>query len=80
MGYNAKNYMAQGGERLVIGGTLEIMEGATVTGLPPASVTPAANQPASTATTVAGLKEDFNTLLAALRAAGLMAADAPGKE
>ena len=34
-----------------------------------------ANQAASTATTVAGLKEDINTLLAALKAAGVMAAD-----
>ena len=38
MEYNAKNYMAQGGDRLVIGGSLEILEGASVTGLPPASV------------------------------------------
>ena len=38
MEYNAKNYMAQGGDRLVIGGTLEIKEGASVTGLPSATV------------------------------------------
>ena len=40
-----------------------------------------ANQGASTATTVAGLKEDFNVLLAALKAAGVMAADSaePGE-
>ena len=38
MDYNAKNYMAQGGDRLVIGGTLEIQEGTSVTGLPPAVV------------------------------------------
>ena len=37
MAYNAKNYMAQGGDRLVIGGTLEIKEGASVTGLPSAA-------------------------------------------
>ena len=80
MGYNAKNYMAQGGEKLVIGGTLEILEGASVTGLPPASVTPAANQLASAATTIAGLKDDFNTLLAALKTAGLMAADPAAEE
>ena len=79
MGYNAKNYMAQGGEKLVIGGTLEILEGATVTGLPPA-FTPAANQAASEATTIAALKENFNTLLAALKAAGIMAADAAAEE
>lgn len=36
---------------------------------------PAANQAASTADTVVKLKNDFNTLLAALKAAGLMEAD-----
>lgn len=33
MRYNAKNYTEQGGEKTVIGGTLEIKEGASVTGL-----------------------------------------------
>ena len=74
MEYNAKNYMAQGGDRLVIGGTLEIREGASVTGLP-SQFTPAENQSDSTATTIAGLVVDFNALLAKLKAAGLMAAD-----
>ena len=32
-GYNVKNYTEQGGEKTVIGGTLEILEGASVTGL-----------------------------------------------
>ena len=36
---------------------------------------PAVNQAASTADTVVKLKNDFNTLLAALKAAGLMEAD-----
>ena len=31
--YNVKNYTEQGGEKTVIGGTLEIKEGASVTGL-----------------------------------------------
>ena len=125
MEYNAKNYMAQGGDRLVIGGSLEILEGASVTGLPPAVVAVAteevlggvlavakaetdtleakigedhklyvppytlpaaeaaalggvllaANQAASTATELSGLVTEFNTLLAALKAAGIMAAD-----
>ena len=129
MEYNAKNYMAQGGDRLVIGGTLEILEGASVTGLPAATVaaateetlggvlaatksetdtleakigedrklyvTPytlpvaeaaalggvllAANQAASAATELAGLVTEFNTLLAALKAAGIMAADESGE-
>jgi len=126
MEYNAKNYMEQGGDKLVIGGTLEIQEGASVTGLPAAAVPlatgtaiggvlaaaktetdtveakigedhklyvspyilPAAaadaiggaklatNQATSTATEVAALVAEFNTLLAALKAAGIMAADA----
>lgn len=37
--------------------------------------TPAANQAASTATDLEGLVTDFNTLLASLKTAGLMAAD-----
>ena len=126
MSYNTKNYTEQGGEKTVIGGTLEIKEGASVTGLPPATVAAAteealggmlaaaktetetveakigedhklyvqpytlpaaeaaalggvllaANQAASTATELSGLVTAFNTLLAALKAAGIMAADA----
>lgn len=34
MSYNTKNYTEQGGEKTVIGGSLEIKEGASVTGLP----------------------------------------------
>ncbi len=70
MSYNTKNYMEQGGEKLVIGGTLEILEGALVTGLPTAE-----NQAESTATDVAGLVTDFNALLVKLKSAGLMEAD-----
>ena len=84
MEYNAKNYMAQGGDRLVIGGTLEIKEGASVTGLPAAADNPgvvriATNQAASAAADVAALATDFNTLLQKLKAAGIMAADEPGE-
>ena len=71
MSYNTKNYTEQGGEKTVIGGTLEIKEGASVTGLPSAE-----NQAASTATTVSGLKDDFNTLLLRLKDAGYMQSDA----
>ena len=70
MPYTTKNYTEQGGEKIVIGGTLEIKEGASVTGLPVAD-----NQPASTATTINGLVADFNALLTKLKAAGLMVAD-----
>ena len=65
--YNAKNYTEQGGEKTVIGGTVEIKQGASVTGLPSAI-----NQAASTATTVAGVKDDLNALLLKLKDAGLM--------
>jgi len=74
MSYNTKNNTEQGGEKTVIGGTLEILEGASVTGLP-SSFTPAENQADSTATTIALLKDDFNALLAKLKTAGLMETD-----
>lgn len=70
MSYNTKNYTEQGGEKTVIGGTLEILSGASVTGLPAAE-----NQTDSEATTIAGLVTDFNSLLSKLKAAGLMAAN-----
>ena len=38
MSYNAKNYTEQGGEKTVIGGTLEISAGATVVGVVTADV------------------------------------------
>lgn len=84
--YSTKNYFAHGGNELVIGGKLTFLEGAEVEGGQglfdsPAgeSVPPLAYQADSAATTVAGLKEDFNTLLAALRASGLMTASAPAE-
>ena len=74
MSYTTKNYTDKGGNRTVIGGELEIREGARVTGLPSGGT--AENQPASTATQVAGLKNDFNALLVKLKEAGIMAPDA----
>jgi len=70
MSYNTKNYTEQGGDKTVIGGTLEIKKGASVTGLPAAK-----NQAASTATTVAGLKDNFNELLLKLKDVGYMETD-----
>lgn len=52
---NVKNYTEQGGEKTVIGGTLEIKQGASVTGLP--SVQP----PAATETTLGGIKAAAKT-------------------
>lgn len=68
-----KNYTEQGGDVTHIGGKLVFDEGASVEGLP--GSTPAENQAESAATTVAALKEDFNTLLSKLKTAGLMTAD-----
>ncbi len=70
MSYNTKNYTEQGGEKTVIGGTLEIKEGAVVTGLPVLD-----NQAESAAATVEDLVTDFNALLTKLKAAGLMISD-----
>jgi len=122
MSYNTKNYTEQGGDKTVIGGVLEIKEGASVTGLPYSGLTAATettlggikassktetdtvpakigedgnlyvpsypdpvvpdmpvaeNQADSTASDVAGLLIDFNSLLSKLKTAGLMTADTP---
>lgn len=89
-GYTTKNYTAQGGSLTVIGGELQIngkltiSPDAVVEGLfdAEAQLLEAVDlgtleaQEDSTATTVAGLKDDFNALLAKLRAAGMFADDA----
>ena len=77
---STSNYFAHGGRELVIGGKLTFLPGATVEGGEGlfddgASFRPIAFVPDSTATTVAALREDFNTLLAALRTAGFMEAE-----
>lgn len=66
--HTGRNYMAHGGSELVIGGTLTILPGATVTGLERATGgIDVSSVEDSTATTVAALREDFNLLLAVLR-------------
>ena len=83
---NCTNYATDGGDRLVIGGTLEVLDTATVTGLQTGyateqtagSVYQATNQTESTATTIADLKSDFNALMQKLKDAGIMSADQPG--
>lgn len=69
MSYNSKNYTTQGGDETHIGGKLIIDEGGAIQGCV------ATAQADSTATTVAALKDDFNTLLGKLKAAGLMASE-----
>lgn len=49
MSYNVKNYTEQGGEKTVIGGTLQVLDGATVTGITGATG-------AATATAIGGIK------------------------
>ena len=72
MSYNTKNYTEQGGDVTHFGGKVIFEEGCEVEGN---SFTPAENQAASTATTIAGLVTDFNALLTKLKTAGLMTAD-----
>lgn len=74
MGYNAKNYNEQGGERTIISGELVIAEGGKLL-FNEQELKPAAFQDASTASTVAGAVADLNALIAKLKAAGLMASE-----
>ena len=69
MSYNTKNY-SENGDKLVIGGSLEVLNGAKLSGFPVAE-----NQAPSVATTIADLKADFNSLLEKLKSAGLMEGD-----
>lgn len=76
MDYNAKNYTEQGGDVTHFGGRVVFENGCQIEGLPEAPTVPVAgNQAESEATTVATLKDDFNSLLSKLKASGLMAAD-----
>ena len=76
---NTKNFVAHGGGEWVIGGKLTFLPGATVEGADGLFDLPSGKQipfiPDSEATTVAALREDFNTLLAVLRQAGVMTAE-----
>jgi len=83
MNESTRNYHAHGGSEWVIGGKLTFLPGATVVGaegvlsLPSAAATMLPNIPASDATIIAALREDYNQLLAALKTAGIMAPDPP---
>ena len=65
-----KNYHTDGGDRLVIGGTLEFGDGAKVENFPGAE-----NQAASTASDASGIRDDFNALLLKLKRAGIVEGD-----
>jgi len=70
---NVKNYIDQGGEVTHIGGKLIIENGGSIEGLPAID-----NQAASTASTVAALKDNFNALLNKLKDSGYMTLDSWG--
>lgn len=71
---NIKNYHEQGGEKWVVQGELELAKGGKLL-FNGQELKPAQGQTDSIASTVAALKEDFNTLLERLFAAGLMVVD-----
>lgn len=79
MSYTTSNYMAHGGNELVIGGKLTFLPGATIEGTDTLSEALSDSSPKlpyianSTASTVANLCSDFNALLTALRSSGFMA-------
>ena len=82
MSQTSQNYHADGGNEWIIGGKLTFLPGATVEGadglldVPAGSGEQLPNVKASEATTVAALREEYNRLLAALKASGLMTPDA----
>ena len=68
---NVKNYQVQGGERLIIGGTIEVEgEGSILVDATPFG--PAEAQALSTAATVEDVKTDLNLLISKLTAAGIL--------
>ena len=86
MNQSSRNYHTHGGNEWVIGGKLTFLPGAIVEGaeglfeLPTGEPLRLPPIPASEATTVAALREEFNGLVAALKAVGLMAPDEPETE
>lgn len=75
MPYNTKNYTEQGGDKTVIGGTLEIATGGSITGL--AATTSAAGivKMSAKVAEAAGANPtaaEYKALLDALKAAGIM--------
>ena len=64
------------GANTVIGGKVTFLPGAEVVGLPETVMMPKASAlPDSDAKSVAQLREDYNTFLGALRAAGILASE-----
>ncbi len=83
----ARNYHAHGGAEWVVGGKLTFLPGATVEGTEGLFDLPSGTHaaqipyiPDSKATNAAGLRDDYNKLLAALRTAGIMAPAEAGED
>ena len=66
-----KNYRVQGGGRWVVNGVLEVTEEGVLL-LNNRPLIRADEQPKSKATTIAELKDDFNSLVEKLKYAGIM--------
>lgn len=74
MGHNTKNYRAQGGERIVIGGEVVLSAEAVIDDQRPC---PIPYIPASTTSTIANTVKDLNALLAYLKAARIIEPTVP---
>lgn len=68
---NVKNYAEQGGDKWVINGVLEVTSEGQIK-IDNTQLTRATLQEDSTASDIAALKDDFNSLLTKLKNAGLM--------
>lgn len=80
--FSTRNYMAHGGNELVIGGKLTFLPGAVVEGAEglldtPSSTTTRIAVEDSKATSVSALCKDYNRLLTALRESGVLAPNPP---
>ena len=71
MSYNSKNYTEQGGEKTIIGGEIDIVEGGKLK-FGGVRLKQVQGQSDSEASSIATLKQDFNELMAKLQVAGLM--------
>ena len=80
MSSSTRNYHAHGGNEWIVGGKLTFLPGAVVEGaeglFDPAHAAKLPFVAESEATSVAALREDFNALLSAFKAAGIMEAEA----
>lgn len=69
--YNCKNYSKDNGDTWVIGGKLEVLDGATVNGIVPSATEVEAIATPGSATAEACATK-INAIISALQAAGLM--------